>query len=265
MRRRLESIEGSLGRRLLMAALVVGDPFVGATGSYMDAVVEGGADIVELVLPFSDPSYHGPVMRRACARAMSEPVRWEDIEEIVTDFRGREQEVPVVVTSYYNRVLAKGEGACAELLGRCGADALMVVDLPMEEAQVLERALEEQGLALVRSLSPSTAMARFLELARGARGFMIWTGHSGTEVAIDQERFAEVMGAFNARTSIPIIASMGVESGEEALEVARHCQGVLVGSSLSWLIEGRGAQVEERLRAFVADLRIHLDARPSES
>lgn len=262
MTRRLKSIEDlhkEGTRRLLMAALVVGDPFVGATRSYMDAVVEGGADIIELVLPFSDPTYHGPVMRRVSARTMSENVRWEDLAEMVADFRTQVDDVPVVVTSYYNRVLARGEVACAQLLGQAGVDALMVVDLPIEEAGPLEQALEEQGLALLRSLAPSTPLSRFEKLAQGARGFFIWTGHSGTDVAIDLVRFSELMVQFNAASPLPIIASMGVESGEEALEIARFCQGVLVGSALAWLIEGRGAQVEERLRAFVADLRIHLD------
>lgn len=259
MSHRFDPLRDAFPRRqepLLIAALVVGDPHVGATREYMDALVEGGADVIELVLPFSDPTFHGPVMRRACLRALHEDVQWESIAEIVEDFRRGEEQVPVIVTSYFNRVLVLGEERCAELLAGAGVDGLLVMDLPAKESASLREILAARGVDLIQTVAATTSEKRFREIARDARGVLLWTGHSGTE-AFDADHSEEIR-RLRGFSRIPLVASMGVETGEDAARVAQCAQGVLVGSALAWLIEG-GADVSDRLRAFVADLRIHLD------
>ena len=260
---RLDAFREAFPRRtqpLLMTALVVGDPFLGATEDYLYAVVEGGADVVELVMPFSDPAFHGPAMRRACARAMKEAVRWEDLFELVSRFREEEDQVPMVVSSYYNRILACGEEQCADRMAEAGVDGVMVMDLPFEEAQGFREILEERGLSLIQHLAASTGEERFRKLVRQARGMLVWTGHTGMEVSLTGEEFHRRMKEMRKYTLVPLVASMDVGSSEEASEVVRSAHGVLVGSSLAWLIEGKGPGVEERLRAFVAELRVSLDA-----
>ncbi len=260
MTERFEAYVDAFPRRtspLLMTGIVAGDPHLGATRAFMTALVDGGADVLELVLPFSDPTFHGAVMRRACQRALNEHVRWEGVAEVVSDFRKTEEEVPVVVTSYLNRVLHLGLERCAELLSSAGADGLMVMDLPASEAQEIKDVLEAQGLALIQSVGPSTTVERFQEIAGHARGLLVWTGHCGAE-AEDAAEHGDRLKVLRKHTRIPLVASMGVESGEDAAEVAQKANGVLVGSSLAWLIEG-GADVEDRLRGFVAELRLHLD------
>lgn len=262
MTSRLISLEDAFPRRtapLLMTAVVAGDPFVEATCDYMHAVVAGGADIIEVVVPFSDPVYHGPVMRRASRRAMSEKVSWEDVETLVADFREDDDETPVVVSSYTNRILARGQSRSAQGLADAGVDGVMVTDLPAEEASPFRHEVENRQMVLLQTVAPTTTDKRFRQLAADARGLLVWTGHVGAELGIDVSQFEQRLRTLRQLTSLPIVASMSIESGEEAARVARSAHGVLVGSALSWLVEGKGPDVEARLEAFVADLRLHLD------
>jgi tryptophan synthase alpha chain len=244
-------------RPLLMTALVAGDPHLGATREFMNALIEGGADVLELVLPFSDPTFHGPVMRRACERALREHVGWEGIAEIVADFRREETEIPIVLTSYYNRVLHIGVQECVDRLAEAGVDGLLVMDLPAEDADEVKAMLEARQMSLIQVVAPTTEEKRFRRIARDARGVLVWTGHCGSDIA-EPDLASERIQHLRKLSPIPLVASMSVESGEDAARVAESAHGVLVGSSLAWLIEG-GADVTDRLRAFVAELRIHLD------
>lgn len=248
---------------LLMISLVLGDPFWGATLDYLHAVVEGGADIVELVVPFSDPAFHGPVMRRASIRATAEETSWQDVAQLVRDFRASEEagDVPLIVSTYANRLLHFGERECIELLASAGVDGLMVTDLPAEESKDLKDALEAKGLYLIHQVAATTSLERFRRIARDAKGLLVWTGHVGGGVSLELEEFQSRMKSLRTYSLVPLVASMDIESSEEAVEVARAAHGVLLGSVLSWLIEGKGPGVEERLRAFVADLRISLDSK----
>lgn len=254
----IENLARGRDRPLLMISLVVGDPFVEATRDYMDALVAGGADLIELFLPFSDPVYHGPVMRRASRRAMSEKVGWEDLTELVADFRG-EHETPIIVSSYANRVLARGESECARQLAEAGVDGVMVTDLPLEEAASFRSEVRDRQMTLIQTVAPTTTRRRFQRLVDDARGLLVWTGHSGAEPAVDEPEYVERINEFRRMSDLPIVASMNIESGPEAARIARPAHGVLVGSAVAWLIEGKGPGIEERLESFVADLRLHLD------
>lgn len=262
MNNRLTPLEHAFPRRkrpLLMTGLVVGDPFLEATGDYIKAVVEGGADILELIVPFSDSAFHGPVLRRACGRAMSEEITWDDVEELIAEFRQWDDETPVVVSSYLNRILAREPARCVEGLDEAGADGLVITDLPAEEAGEFRRQIEEHQMALLQTVAPTTTTRRFRKLAAGARGLLMWTGHIGAEVGIEIDEFRQRLKECRQYTELPIVASMNVESGREAAVVAEAAHGVEVSSSLAWLIEGKGPQVDKRLEAFVADLRQSLD------
>ena len=263
MNNRLTPLEDAFPRRtnpLLVTGIVAGDPFLEATREYMDVVVEAGADVIELIVPFSDPAYDGPVVRRACKRAMSEKVSWDGIEEMIADFRGGDDETPLIVSSYFNRVLARGLQRCAEGLADAGVDAVRVVDLPAEEAQEFKSELEQREMSLIQTIAPSTTKERFRRLEKEASGLLVWTGHCGAEVTMDLSKFQDRLRDLRQYTSLPIVASMNIESGEDAAEIARSAQGVLVESALAWLIEGMGSNVEERIEVFVADLRVSLDA-----
>lgn len=250
---------GDETHRLLMCALVAGDPHVEGTIEYLNTVAESGADLIELIVPFSDPAYHGPVIQRACDRALREDLSWDDVRDIADNF-GAEHDTPLVVSSYYNRILAYGIERFAQLVDDVGIEAVMVADLPWEESGDLREALEPHGVPLVPMVAPTTREARTAKMAKESTTFFVWTGHSGGEVTLSRGEFEQSMEQFKAITSRPIIASMKISTGEEAAAVVDFSDGVLVGSALVWLVEGRDADLSDRLAAFVAELRESIDA-----
>jgi len=257
-----EIMESPDEQRHLMGALVAGDPHVEGTIEYLDTVAGAGADIIELIVPFSDPAYHGPVIERACQRALNEDPTWDDVREIVEQFRV-DHDTPMVVSSYYNRVLAYGLEPFADLVGAADVDAVMVADLPWEESGDLREALDLHEVPLVPAVAPTTDERRISMMARQSSTFFVWTGHSGGEVTLSRREFEESMTRFERITDRPILASMKISTGEEAASVVEHADGVLVGSALIWLVEGRDADLADRLASFVGEMRGAL-ARESE-
>lgn len=248
-------IEGaSEDQRHLMCALVAGDPHVEGTVDYLDTVAEAGADIIELIVPFSDPAYHGPVIKRACQRALGEDPSWEDVRDIVDQFRV-EHQTPLIVSSYYNRVVAYGRERFADFAGGCGVDGVMIADLPWEESGELREALDSHEVPLVPAVAPTTNERRISMMARESSTFFVWTGHSGGEVTLSRKEFEESMERFKRITNRPVLASMKISTGEEAASVGEFADGVLVGSALIWLIEGRDADLADRLAAFVGEMK----------
>lgn len=256
--RRALSARRDAGQNLLMCALVAADPHIEATLDFMRVLADRGADIIELIFPFSDPTYHGPVIQRACARALREEVSWQEVGDLGRSFR-QTHDTPVVFTTYYNRVLARGTNAFATTLEEAGFDAALVTDLPWDESARLRDALAQRDLVLIASAAPTTPVARFERIAADAEGFIVWTGHSGGDVTISENLFQERMAAFRSRTQLPLLASMKISTGAEAGDVAGVADGVLVGSAIIWLVEGRGPDLTERIGQFVAELREHLD------
>ncbi len=257
MNRRLLGLESNFaatGRSLLMSSVVAGDPHLDATLKYMGVLAEAGVDALELIVPFSDPTYHGPVIQRASARAIHEDVNWAEIGELVAEFRA-EYDTPLVISSYYNRFLARGLDACARDMAEAGVDGVMISDLAWDEAAAAERAFSEHGIALIRTVAPTTSASRFQQIVKGARGLIVWMGHAGGEVAVQPDEFAKKMAELRGLTHLPILAAMKVSTAEEAALVGKHADGVLVGTALVWLIEGRGADLSERIRRFIEELR----------
>jgi tryptophan synthase alpha chain len=241
-----------------MTALIAADPYLEATLEYMRTLADGGADIIELIFPFSDATYHGPVIRRASQRALREEVSWAEIVELGQQFR-QTHETPVIFSTYYNRVLARGIDAFVQSLLDAKFDGAMVTDLPWEEGATLRKALREKNLVLPAAVAPTTTPERFEQIANDVGSFLIWTGHSGGDPTISHEEFRTCMHQFRQLSDLPIFASMKISTGLDAQRVAQYCDGVLVGSALVWLIEGRGPNFSESLTNFVGELRRGVD------
>lgn len=255
-----EVIEGwrQTKRPLLMVALVAGDPHLHGTLEFLRRVSDEGADLIELIFPFSEPTYHGPVLRRACDRALHESVDWDEIVELGAAFR-QTHRTPVFLSTYYNRILQRGERAAAEDLERSGFDGVMVTDLPFGEDEALRDELRGRTLGLIEAVAPTTAPARMAEIVSQADDFLLWTGHSGGEPTLSAEAFRSGVRCLKELTSLPVIASMKVAAGDDAARVSRVADGVLVGSALVWLVEGRGADILDNIGALVRELRRGLD------
>ena len=265
MTSRLDSIAQLSHRPLLMTAVVAGDPFVEASFEHMSALVEGGADLIELILPFSDPAFHGPVIQRACQRALREHIPLELLAQHIAAWRSSYPDVPLIVSSYFNRFLATGIEEGASLMHDCGVDGLSFLDLPWREARLTMGKLAKQNIVFIPAISPTTPRARVEEIAQEFEGGVaIWTGHVGAGIEDRVGLLAtltEHVVLIDERLSL--IASMSVSTPEQARAVAETCGGVLIGSSIIWIIEGRNAEIGTQLGQFVHRMRQGVDAASS--
>lgn len=222
--------------------IVAGDPNLEATRGLVLELEAQGADLIELGVPFSDPAADGPANQRASARGLASGASLAAILATVGEVR-RESEIPIVLFGYYNPILHYGcERLCADA-ARAGVDALLVVDLPPEEARELAVPARANGLDLIYLLAPTTPVERARTIARAGSGFLYYvsvTGVTGarTSLAADLEaRVRELRGL----TDLPIGVGFGISTPEQAASVAGFADAVVVGSAISLIIERAGA------------------------
>jgi tryptophan synthase alpha chain len=226
----------------LVPFIVAGDPNLDATRGLVRELEARGADIIELGVPFSDPAADGPANQRAIARGLASGASLAAILATVGEIR-RESEIPIVLFGYYNPILRYGcDRLCADA-ARAGVDALLVVDLPPEEARELADPARANGLDLIYLLAPTTPVERAREIARAGSGFLYYvsvTGVTGarTNLAADLEaRIRELHGL----TDLPICVGFGISTPEQAASVAGFADAIAVGSAISLIIERAGA------------------------
>ena len=160
------------GRTVLIPYVTAGDPSLAATAGIVDALVEAGADIVELGVPFSDPMADGPVIQRASERALAQGVGLGDVLDLVAAFRRRNTTTPIVLMGYANPVEAMGVAAFVERAGVAGVDGVLVVDYPPEEAAEFAALLRAHDVAPIFLIAPTTPEARIERIAALARGYV---------------------------------------------------------------------------------------------
>lgn len=247
------------GKSLLMCGVVAGDPYLEATREHMLALVEGGADIIEVLLPFSDPVYHGPVVNRAFQRANVEGVTLQELAEECHAFR-EDSDAPVLVSTYYNRLLAGGLADSLRCLADGGVDGVLITDLPWAHAEAAREFCARVGLAYIPMLSPLERMDLVERIASELPGGIgVLTGHVGGELLDHGETLARSKYLKQDLSSFTILAAMQVSTPAEALAAARLAHGAVVTSSIVWMIEGRGQGLGDRITSFVRELRDGID------
>jgi tryptophan synthase alpha chain len=224
---------GADGRRAaLMPYMMGGFPDLACSREIALAYVEGGADLVELGIPFSDPLADGPVIHAAATAALGAGVRLQDVLELASTIADR---VPVVVMCYANPIFARGLERFADALAASGASGLIVPDLPHEEAPEVLAACERRGLALIPLVAPTTPEARLTRIGERARGFLYTVSLTGTtgERAGLAEGLGGVIARVKALTSVPVAVGFGIATPEQAAAAAgAGADGVIVGSRL---------------------------------
>ena len=230
------------GEAALIPFIVAGDPNLGATQALVLELAARGADLIELGVPFSDPAADGPANQRALARGLASGASLAAILALVSEVR-RESQIPIVLFGYFNPILHYGcERLCADA-ARAGVDGLIVVDLPPEEAEELERPARANGLDIICLLAPTTPLERARRIARAASGFLYYvavTGVTGARSALATGLEAR-LGALRTVTDLPISVGFGISTPAQAAEVARYADAVVVGSALSLIVEREGA------------------------
>ncbi len=251
------------GRKALIPFITAGDPNPGLTVALMDALVAGGADILELGVPFSDPMADGPVIQRASERALVHGVGLRDVLAMVAEFRQHNTTTPVVLMGYLNPVEAMGYGEFAQAARAAGVDGLLTVDCPPEEAEALSLALHAEQLAPIYLIAPTTPAARLADIARHARGYVYYVSLKGVTGAanLDVSEVARRVAAIREHIQLPIGVGFGIRDGQTARQVADVSDAVVIGSRLVQAVESAPLdQAAATLQALLADIRAALDA-----
>jgi len=256
---------GSRGRPALIAYLTVGDPSLESSLACALAALDAGADMLELGVPFSDPTADGPVIAAASHRAISRGGSLKAALELASEIR-KKSEAPLVLFTYYNPIVALGDAETARQARSAGCDGLLVVDLPPEEGAALRDAVDRENLAMIPLIAPTTGRDREpLVLAR-ARGFIYYvslTGVTGAGSAPLVEAGRQAV-ELKQRARLPVAVGFGIDSKEKARLVAEQgVDGVVVGTAIVRAISG-AADAESRVaavRKLVSELRAALERR----
>ncbi|HET6654970.1 MAG TPA: tryptophan synthase subunit alpha [Gammaproteobacteria bacterium] len=251
-------------RRALVTYITAGDPAPQSTASLLHVLAEAGADILELGVPFSDPTADGPAIQAAHERALAHGVRLTDVLDMVAEFRRRDDATPIVLMGYLNPIEAMGATAFADAAATAGVDGVIAVDLPPEEAGPLQALLRERDIDLIFLIAPTTTDSRIERIAKLASGFIYYVSLKGTTGAghLDTAAVAKRLADIHAHTDLPVAVGFGVRSGESAAALAPAADAVVVGSALIERIVAADNDAA-RCRAaadFVGELRAALDS-----
>jgi tryptophan synthase alpha chain len=237
----------------LVCFLTAGD---GDTAANLDALVAGGADVIELGMPFTDPMADGPAIQAANLRSLGAGTRTAEVFAIAAKFRHQHPEIPLVLMGYANPMVRRGpEWFAAECAG-AGVDGVICVDIPPEEDDALGPALRAQGIAPIRLATPTTDARRLPQVLEGSSGFLYYVsvaGITGKQQAATAH-IAEAVARLKAATELPVAVGFGVRTPEQAAEIAKHADGVVVGSALVELVGEHGTDAPRRLRALTESL-----------
>jgi tryptophan synthase alpha chain len=243
--------------------VTAGDPSLETTPAILKALIDAGADIIELGVPFSDPMADGPVIQRASERALANGVSLTAILALVRRFREHERTTPIVLMGYANPIEAMGTVRFADAARDAGVDGVLVVDYPPEEAEEFSAALVARGIAPIFLLSPTTPEARIEAVARLARGFVYYVSLRGVTGAshLDTGDVARKLAQVRRHVRIPVGVGFGIRDAEGAKAIAAEADAVIIGARLIQEIEaGPAAQAPQRAGAWLATIRRALDS-----
>ncbi|WP_126172714.1 tryptophan synthase subunit alpha [Altericroceibacterium xinjiangense] len=243
----------STDRPALVCFLTAGD---GDTASNLDALVAGGADVIELGMPFTDPMADGPAIQAANLRSLGKGTTTRDVLLIAREFRARHPEVPLVLMGYANPMVRRGpEWFAAEAAG-AGVDGVICVDIPPEEDPELGPALRDNGVALIRLATPTSDAARLPAVLEGSGGFLYYVSVAGI-TGKQQAALGSIQQAVDrlkAATDLPVAVGFGVRTPEQAATIARVADGVVVGSALVELVGQHGDAAPRHLQDLTRQL-----------
>ena len=235
------------GRPALVTFVTGGD---GPTADILDALVEGGADVIELGMPFTDPMADGPAIQAANIRSLEAGTKTVDLFRMAAAFREKHSDVPLVLMGYANPMTIRGADWFAAECQKAGVDGVICVDIPPEEDAELGPALRAAGVSLIRLATPTTDDARLPAVLEGSSGFLYYVsvaGITGLQQAA-QASIDEAVARLKAATDIPVAVGFGVRTPEQAAKIAKVADGVVVGSALIDLIAQHGANAAGPVR-----------------
>ncbi len=250
----MSRFESAFGRGpALVCFVTAGD---GDTAANLDALVSGGADVIELGMPFTDPMADGPAIQKANLRSLGAGTTTADILKLAADFRARHPDTPLVLMGYANPMTIRGPEWFAGECAKAGVDGVICVDIPPEEDSELGPALRAAGVSPIRLSTPTTDHARLPAVLDGSSGFLYYVsvaGITGMQQAAIESIEANV-SRIKQSTELPVAVGFGVRTPEQAREIAQVADGVVVGSALVDLVGEHGANAAGPIRELTAAL-----------
>ena len=227
------------GRKLLIPYFTAGDPKPDNAVPMMHAMVEAGADLIELGVPFSDPMAEGPVIQRAMERALEFNVSLRDVIAMVAEFRQKDQETPVILMGYLNPIEIMGYEEFAKSAAKAGVDGLLTVDIPPEEAEDYVKELKAEGIDRIFLISPTTTDDRIKKINDASGGFLYYVSLKGVTGAgnIDVKAVQDRVSNIRSLTELPVGVGFGIKDAESAKNIASAADAVIVGSAIVKRIE----------------------------
>lgn len=254
----------AIGRTALIPYVTAGDPEPNTTVNLMHNMVQSGADIIELGVPFSDPMADGPTIQLACERALKHGTRLLDVLEMVRQFRETDQATPVVLMGYLNPIEALGYETFAQKAQEVGVDGVLTVDLPPEEAGALEL-FKKHELDSIFLVSPTTLASRIEKVATVGGGFLYYVSLKGVtgSNALDVDAVAQRLDELRDLIDLPLGVGFGIQDAETAAAVAKVADAVIVGSALIKQIQAQPddpATFTKNISDLLASMRQAMDA-----
>lgn len=251
-------------KKALIPYVTAGDPHPEHTVSIMHKLVEAGADLLELGVPFSDPMADGPVIQLACERALAHGTRLVDVLAMVAEFRKTDQVTPVVLMGYLNPVEAMGYENFAKAANEAGVDGVLTVDLPPEESETFIPLLKAQDLDAIYLIAPTTTDARIKNICEHSSGYVYYVSVKGVtgSAALDVEEVEGKVKKIRELANIPVGVGFGIRDGQSAAQISAVADGVIVGSALvNKIAENEDAEkAATEMAILVGEMRQAMDA-----
>lgn len=222
------------GRRAVIPYLVAGDPNEGLTVPLMHSLVEAGADVIEVGVPFSDPMSEGPTIQKGHERALAGGTSLNSTLALIAEFRQTDLETPLILMGYANPLERKGYAAVADACAEAGIDGLITVDLPPEEVAVMNAELQRHSIDNIFLISPTTTEDRIITITEQASGFIYYVALKGVTGAghLDTEAVEAHLAIIRQYTDLPVAVGFGIKDAQTAARVAVCADAVVVGSAL---------------------------------
>ena len=241
------------GRKVVIPYIVAGDPWLEITVPAMHTLVEAGADIIELGVPFSDPMAEGPVIQLGHERALANHIGLSDVLAMVAEFRNKDAETPVVLMGYANPIEVMGYSVFAEAAQRAGVDGVLTVDMPPEEASESNAIFRQHDLDTIFLIAPTTSNQRTEQICAMATGYIYYVSLKGVTGAghLNTAEVESKVGFIKQTTDLPVCVGFGIKDADSARAIAKYADGVVVGSVL---VDGMGECVGMNVRDDEADV-----------
>ncbi|MDW5443714.1 tryptophan synthase subunit alpha [Polaromonas sp. SM01] len=256
-------------RKALIPYVTAGFPFADITPELMHGMVAGGADVIELGVPFSDPSADGPVIQKAGDQALAAGIGMVQVLEMVRVFREQDSQTPVVLMGYANPIeaydLKRDKDAFVRDAAAAGVDGVLVVDYPPEECVVFAATLRAHGMDLIFLLAPTSTDARMAQIAEVASGYVYYVSLKGVtgSGALDLGAVEAMLPRIRQHVSVPVGVGFGIRDAATAQAISRVADAVVIGSRIIQLIDGQPReQVAPVVRDFLSGIRQALDGAP---